>query len=346
MKNEHNHKYLLMLKIIITLFILGAIFFAIQLNKLQGENAKLATRNINHIEKHGRLSVKGTNLVDEHGEAIVLKGLSSHGLTWFPEYINYRTLTTIKNYGANVFRVAMYVEQNDGYLEEPELNEKLMYSAIENSLAAGLYTIVDWHVLRDENPNKHAEKALAMFEKIAKEYGDEPGIIYEICNEPNGDTTYEDIVAYANKVIPIIRKYAPNAVILVGTPKFCTSLKEAIENPIGDTNLMYTYHFYAGVSDCKFALSEISKALENGLPVFVSEWGIDGYKVTNEHKEETKKFMNFLNQNRISWVNWSLSNKKEGYSFVSYETDKLHDWTMSDLTSSGKFVLEYLQENN
>ena len=76
------------------------------------------------IEEHGRLSVKGTQLVDQNGNPLMLRGVSSHGIAWYPEYTNYSALKTIKGYGANVFRIAMYVEQNDGYLEEPELNKK------------------------------------------------------------------------------------------------------------------------------------------------------------------------------------------------------------------------------
>lgn len=291
-----------------------------------------------------RLSVKGTQLFNQQGNPIVLRGISSHGIAWYPEYTNYRSLKTWKDYGANVFRVAMYVEQNDGYLEEPELNKKLMYSAIENSLAAGLYTIVDWHVLRDEDPNRHIDEALALFEEIAAHYGDEPGIIYEICNEPNGKATYEDIKIYANQVIPVIRKYAPNAVILVGTPKFCTTLSEAIEDPIDYPNIMYTYHYYAGISDCKFAMKEISEALEQGLPVFVSEWGLDSYEVTEEHLTETKNFLDFLEQKQISWVNWSLCNKDEGYSLIGPNINRLYGWEQFELTDTGRFVLQYLSK--
>lgn len=292
------------------------------------------------------LSVKGTQLFDQQGNPIVLRGISSHGIAWYPEYTNYCSLKTWKDYGANVFRVAMYVEQNDGYLEEPELNKKLMYSAIENSLAAGLYTIVDWHVLRDEDPNRHIDEALAFFEEIAAHYGDEPGIIYEICNEPNGNTTYKDIKNYANQVIPVIRQYAPNAVILVGTPKFCTTLSEAVEDPIDYPNIMYTYHYYAGISDCKFAMKEISEALEQGLPVFISEWGLDSYEVTEEHITETKNFLDFLEQKQISWVNWSLCNKDEGYSLIGPDINKFYGWEQDELTDTGRFVLQYLSKGS
>lgn len=313
--------------------------------QMQGEIKDLTTQT-GGIEEKGSLFVEGAQLLDEKGNPVMLRGISSHGIAWYPEYANYRSLKTLKDYGANVFRIAMYVEQSDGYLEEPELNRKLLYSAIENSLAADLYTIVDWHVLRDENPNRHAEEAISVFEEIAKRYGDEPGIIYEICNEPNGDTTYDDIINYAEKVIPVIRKYAPNALILVGTPRFCTSLSEAVENPIQYPNIMYTYHFYAGVSDCKYAIEEISNGLENGLPVFISEWGLDDYRETKEGQgwKDTVQFLDFLEEKNISWINWSLCNKDEGYSMISPNVDKLYGWKADEITDSGLLFLQYLTE--
>ena len=110
--------------------------------QMQGEIKDLTTQT-GGIEENGSLIVEGAQLLDEKGNPVMLRGISSHGIAWYPEYANYRSLKTLKDYGANVFRIAMYVEQSDGYLEEPELNRKLLYSAIENSLAADLYTIVD-----------------------------------------------------------------------------------------------------------------------------------------------------------------------------------------------------------
>ena len=132
-----------------------------QNQELQQEINDLLTKK-GGIEEHGQLSIKGTQLVDQNGNPLMLRGVSSHGIAWYPEYTNYSALKTLKDYGANVFRIAMYVEQNDGYLEEPELNKNLLFSAIENSLAADLYTIVDWHVLRDENPNRNIEETVVL----------------------------------------------------------------------------------------------------------------------------------------------------------------------------------------
>ena len=38
--------------------------------------------------KDGFLSVEGTNLVNENGEKVILRGVSTHGLTWYPQFVN------------------------------------------------------------------------------------------------------------------------------------------------------------------------------------------------------------------------------------------------------------------
>lgn len=293
------------------------------------------------VLEHGALSVDGGQLVDQHGAPVVLRGLSSHGLLWFPEYTNYRSLKTLQEYGANAFRVALYTDAYRGYTEEPSLHEKLLYQAIENALAADLYIIVDWHVLNDETPMKHLEDAKKLFTQEAQRYGDQPGILYEICNEPNGAGTYQEIQAYAKEIIPLIRKYAPNAVILVGTPKFCTSLKEAIAAPLPYPDLLYTYHYYSEISDRAYAQAEISRARKAGLGVFVSEWGMASFNASQ--RQDANAFLAFLNDNNISWINWALSNKDEGYSLLRPECKALSQWTKEDLTPTGQFVLSKLQ---
>ncbi len=298
----------------------------------------------NGVSSHGKLSVQGTKLCAQDNTAVVLRGMSSHGLTWFPEYTNYAAFRTLQNYGANVVRLAVYTVQNDGYLEEPKLNRKLLYAAIENALAADLYVIVDWHVLQDENPLRHMDKAKEFFADVAQRYGPNDAILYEICNEPNGETTYEDIQKYALEVIPVIQTYAPGAVILVGTPKFCTTLEDVIESPLPYDNVMYTYHYYSDVSDCRYARSQITRALHHGIPVFVSEWGYKAESQTLEKDtQDLDAFMDFLGEQEISWVNWALSNKNESYSFISDKTTVLSGWTPQQLTPSGKYVISRLQ---
>lgn len=320
---------------------------------LEDQLADLTTLK-NGVAEHGHLQVQGVQLCDEKGNPVVLRGISSHGLTWYPEYTNYQSLKTWKEYGANVFRVSMYVEQDLGYLEEPELNQKLLYASIENSLAADLYTIVDWHVLRDENPNRHVEEALEFFDDISKRYKNEPGIIYEICNEPNGDTAWDDVCDYAEKVIPVIRKNSQNALILVGTPNYCTDFSGPVNDPLSFENIMYTMHRYVDASKenpCDTYL--IEKVVNNNIPVFVSEWGVgqDWEQEKETDREETLEyiqnadpFVEYMDEHQISWVAWALANGDSLHSIVNEDCDRLGNWEKEELTSFGRYLVQHLSE--
>ena len=67
------------------------------------------------VANHGKLSVKGTNLVDKNGDPFQIKGVSTHGIQWFPEYVNEDAFKTIRDeWGANCIRLAMYTDES-GY---------------------------------------------------------------------------------------------------------------------------------------------------------------------------------------------------------------------------------------
>jgi aryl-phospho-beta-D-glucosidase BglC (GH1 family) len=298
------------------------------------------------ISKHGWLSVAGTQLIDEHGESVQLRGMSSHGLTWYPEYVNYGALKFTKEHGANLFRAAMYSDDNSGgYLHsniEKDFNEAVLYIAIENALAADMYVIADWHLLEDENPLTQTDDAARFFSALSKRYADEPGVIYEICNEPSGDTTWPDIKEYAEEVIPAIRENSPNAVIIVGTPKYSHSVSDAGEDRLDFKNVMYAYHYYTSMDTTFY--ETLDAAMRAGLPVFVSEWGISESESGELLTENAHLFANYLNSKKISWAAWSLSNKDEPYSVISHETSKLSGWTDDDLTETGKIIFLKIEE--
>ena len=322
----------------VIIFITLLISIMLNIFLLQKSNYSESNVNKNGIEKNGQLLVKGTNLVNEKGEIIRLKGMSSHGLMWYPEYINTRSLNTLSQYGANVIRLAMYTDQNKRYIYNKKESMKNLLQGIENALGADMYVIVDWHTLKDNNPNMHIEEAKEFFDEISTRYKNETGVIYEIFNEPNGETSWEDIKEYANNIIPIIRKNSPNAIILVGTPNYCVDIKSAINDPLEYENIMYTYHLYTGTSDggYKYLLND---ALKKNIPVFISEWGFSPEKNSGDIDfEKGREFLTFLKKNNISWINWSLSNKDEPYSFIRYDIDKLSRWDDYELTSVGKFV--------
>ena len=163
------------------------------------------------FKEHGKLSVSGVSIVDEHGNPYQLKGVSTHGLTWFQQYVNKETYQYFKDsFGINLIRFAMYTDTEDsyGYCSggNKEEIEQLLKAGVDAATDLDLYAVIDWHILGDGNPNTHIEEAKDFFERTSKQYADYGNVIYEIANEPNGGTTWEDVKRYAEVIIPIIRK--------------------------------------------------------------------------------------------------------------------------------------------
>ena len=141
------------------------------------------------LENHGALQVKGTQLVDKNGDSYQLKGVSTHGLAWFPEYVNKDAFQTLRDdWGANVIRLAMYTDENGGYCTDGNQDQlkQLVSDGVEYATELGMYVIIDWHVLHDQDPTVYQGEAEAFFAEMSAKYAKYDNVIYEICNEPNG----------------------------------------------------------------------------------------------------------------------------------------------------------------
>lgn len=285
------------------------------------------------VSENGALRVEGSRLVNENGEGVVLHGMSSHGLHWFPAFATENAIKSTADYGANLFRCAMYTGEG-GYLENKSVKDSLI-NAVDSAIRQDMYVIIDWHILSDGNPLSHADEAAEFFAEMSERYKDNPAVIYEICNEPNGNVTWDgDVKPYAEKIIPVIRANS-NGIILVGSPTWSQDLHEAAKNPLSPNNIMYTCHFYAGthtdwlrqrIADC-------------GLPVFVSEWGTSAADGNGGvYLEEAQKWIDFMKEHGISWANWSLCDKNESSAALVGGANVDDGISENELTESGKFV--------
>ena len=285
----------------------------------------------------GQLRVEGTQLVGQDGSPVVLHGVSTHGLTWFPEYVNedlFRDLAI--DWDCNLVRLAMY---SDIYCAEGrEESLAVLRRGIDAAVAADMYVIVDWHILEDGNPNEHLTEALEFFELISAEYAGVPNVIYEICNEPNGDTTWEDIRTYAEQVIPAIRANSPESIAIVGTPDYDRLTDVAAGHPLEFPNVMYSMHFYAASHGDELR-DELVRALEDGLPVFVSECGLSEETGDGELGfESATEWFTLLRERNVSYAVWSLCNKAESSALIRSDSPDTTDLDEYDLSQAGLWV--------
>lgn len=310
-------------------------------------NYKTEQKINNIVAFNGSLQVKNGHIENKYGDAVQLKGVSSNGIQWDLEdnIINYDNLKVLKeDWKINTFRIAMYTEE-DGYISNKEKVKNKVINVIDDCIKLNLYVIVDWHILSDNDPNIHVNESVEFFSEISNRYKNQKNLIYEICNEPNGDDVRwkSSIYPYATKVIGEIRKNAPDSLIIVGTPDWSKNILEVIGEQLPYKNILYSFHFYAGTQQEPYRES-LMYAIEKDLPVFVSEWGTSTAEGgIGFFEEEANKWLELLNKNNISWINWSLSNKNESTSILKEHTTKITD---ENLTQAGFYVKELMKSDN
>ena len=153
------------------------------------------------LEQYGKLHVEGKNLVDASGKPVVLKGISTHNLNEYPDYVNEAAFKQFRDeYNVNIMRLAMYsafADNNPGYADSDDEHraklEELILKGVKICADLGLYCLVDWHILFDYNPNMHTDMAIRFFRNIAPKLKDYDNVIYEICNEPNSGAKWDEI---------------------------------------------------------------------------------------------------------------------------------------------------------
>lgn len=296
--------------------------------------------------QHGALHVENGKLTDENGNTVQLYGMSTHGIAWFPQYINYDSLRTLRDdWNNNCIRLAMYTAEYGGYCAggDKEQLKQLVKDGVSYATELGMYVIVDWHILSDCDPNQNKDEAIAFFREMAEVFADNDNVLYEICNEPNGGTSWDSIKSYAEEVIPVIRAQKPDAVILVGTPTWSQEIDKAAASPLDDSNVMYTLHFYAGTHKDDLR-NRLETCVQNGLPVFVSEFGMcDASGNGANDFVSTTKWLELLNKYQISFCCWNLANKDESSSVFKASSTALSDWTDDDFNESGRWIRDYFR---
>ena len=89
------------------------------------------------------------------------------------------------------------------------------------------------------------------------------------------------------------------------------------------------------IRDRDWLRDRATAAINNGIPIFVTEWGSIGYSIIDS---EANKWMNWCHTNKISHVNWAVNDKEEEWSIVIPGASTTGQWQESDLTEAGKLA--------
>lgn len=294
------------------------------------------------VKRWGQLQVKGSQLCNQAGEPISLRGVSYGWHNLWPRFYNEKSLKwLVKDWNVSVVRAAMGIQIDNNYLDNPELAMKCMTPIIEGAIKNNIYVIIDWHA-----HTMHTQAAVDFFSKMAQKYGKHPNIIYELYNEPVEDS-WENLKEYAQTIIRAIRQHDPDNIILMGCPHWDQDIHLVAASPLqGVSNVMYTLHFYAATHK-EYLRQRMVDALNTGLPIFVSECaGMEASGDGPLNMAEWQKWIDLMESKKISWVNWSISDKKETCSMLLPSASSTGKWKDTDLNESGKLVRKFIRQYN
>ncbi|MEL6534305.1 MAG: cellulase family glycosylhydrolase [Bacteroidota bacterium] len=291
------------------------------------------------VTQNGNLSVNGNRIVNQSGEAVSFSGMSYFWSNqgWGAErFYNAQSVAWLKNdWGASIVRAAMGVEDAGGYIDNPANNKARVQAVVDGAIANDMYVIIDWH-------SHHAEwntaEAVSFFQEMATLYGNTPNVIYEIYNEPLQVSWSGTIKPYAETVVNAIRAIDPDNLIIVGTPTWSQDVDQAANDPINNTNIAYTLHFYAG-THFQSLRDKANYALSQGVALMVTEWGtVNANGDGGVAQASTDAWVDWMKANDLTNCNWSVHDKVEGASALQSGASSNGGWSAGDLTPSGTKV--------
>lgn len=306
--------------------------------------------NRNPFQTYGALKVTENRLTDLSGNTVQLRGLSTHNLSIYPEYVNEDFLIEARDkWNVDIIRLAMYTAEADGYCVGDDANREKLKEIIKRSIVLteklGLYVMVDWHILSDSDPLIYLEQAKEFWYEISLYCKSYQHVLFEICNEPNVEATWKKIQTYADQIVPIIRKNDADKIIIIGTPVWSQRVDEAQADPVtGFDNIMYALHFYAD-SHRDFLRTLYTQARQKGLPIFVTEFGtMDACGNGAMNAEESNAWLDLLDRDKTSYCIWNLSNKDESSAFFHRDCKKVSGFAQEDLSEQAIWYLERLKK--
>jgi len=290
---------------------------------------------------HGQLQVVGTQLVDQAGQPIQLKGVSS---MWLgdengPFAESYSGLQFMRdNWKLSLIRAAMGSTSSPmpvGSATSPLLPK--VETVVQNAIKLGVYVLVDWHT---EKAVDQQADAIHFFTAMAHKYGAYPNVIWEPYNEPNG-YTWGQIKAYHEALVDAIRPLDPDNLIVMGTPNWSQYVDVASEDPVmplsGTANLLYTLHFYS-CTHTQWLRDRGNTAIANGIALFVTEFGAtpaDGGSGSDNYvcRDEANLWFDWMASNGIGGVAWKLDKCSDSSCILGPAATDSGPWTDDALTT-------------
>lgn len=304
-----------------------------------------------------RLTVSGNQFVDQNGQTVVLRGVSTSDPDrlekegkWNAGYFD-----EIARWGANVVRFPVHPRAWRARGEAAYL--QLLDEGIRLCTERNLYVIIDWHSignLQSElffKPGYETtrKETFTFWQTIAQRYGANPTVaFYELFNEPTtnngqlGIASWEGWKALNEEMITIIRAFGAEGIPLVAGFNWGYDLTAAYENPIERQGIGYVSHPYPQKRPQPWDAAWTADwgLMKAKYPVILTEIGFALADEKGAHipvindEQYGKAITAYCDAREISYVAWVFD--------PLWSPMLFSDWNYTP-TTQGKFFKEHFQ---
>ncbi len=200
------------------------------------------------------------------------------------------------DWNANVVRISIHPGTWRDYGRKQTM--ELLRSNVKAAVDSGMFVIIVWQAIGvpdaymqkapdrtvDDLYDTDFELAKDFWRQVAKEFGQDGRIMFELWNEPvwpeMDDGTqinphWGELKPMWQTLVGLVRYYSDNIVILTSNG-WGYNIRGIREDPIDDANTVYAWHVYAGTDGNDPALWEQNlDGVYFNKPVIVTEWGFD-----------------------------------------------------------------------
>ena len=317
------------------------------------------------VEKHGKLSIDGKNLVDSEGETVILKGISTYGIQDCGDFFTAEVVKTLaEDWGCDILRISLTGDKDSGYLKDADKNFDTICKLCDMCTEQGIYVLIDWDVLYADEADENKDAAVDFFKRISAIYSDSPNILYEVSNaqipvtaaaetdeEPEEvDDWGNNIKPFAEEVIEALRENSPDSIIIVDVSDNGIGIDAAVDSDLDYDNIAYGCKFYSG-SQGQELRDKIKDAADDDYCVFITGWGLCNDRgLGGVYYTESGKWAEFFDEYEISWCNYAIgSSVKDDANALKLDSERYTDeqkysghWPDGLLSKSGAYAKEQL----
>ncbi len=301
------------------------------------------------------LHTTGLNILNSENKPVVLRGINLISTNWGDKYKTWNPeaiSVASRDWHANVVRTRLYQHEFEASPANffLTLEEQIIGPARKN----GMYVILHpWFTDNKSLPDKHG---MAMWLAVAKRYGNDPHIIFDLLAEPR-DVTFDELRTTYLSLIPQIRAAAPDTLIMVTGLDWGRDINAWLDSPLEFKNIVYRTNPYNRTAEFPGYFGKI--ALK--YPVLLGEFGTEDK--LSMSLVDVKNILNYASALNLGWTAWhftdsgcpcllseessfkpseygdlvksSLSGAKQPFTLPTFNDDPTRLYVYSDFLESG-----------